>query len=160
MLGVLVAGAWVASGWWVIGLTYHRPGSAGGSLGGSTHNVLYVYTLDGVVIFGTQSSSPNPSGFSITPRLEKAGWSLWHWSWGGGGGPGGGSPRSFDCTAPLWPVPVVLWGAGALLLRSGRLARRRALTGMCAACGYSLAGLAAGAPCPECGRGGGPGAVV
>jgi hypothetical protein len=53
----------------------------------------------------------------------------------------------------LWPIPLLLWTPAALLLRSGYLARRRANTGSCAKCGYSLARLGAGVPCPECGKG-------
>ena len=55
----------------------------------------------------------------------------------------------------LWPFPVLLWASGGWLVWSGRRARRRAMTGVCLKCGYDLVGLAAGAPCPECGGGGG-----
>jgi hypothetical protein len=56
-------------------------------------------------------------------------------------------------TMPLWPIPLLLCTPAALLLRSASLARRRANTGACTKCGYSLSGLAADTPCPECGKG-------
>lgn len=53
----------------------------------------------------------------------------------------------------LWPLVLVMLGGGAWLVWSGARARRRADTARCAGCGYSLAGLAADSPCPECGKG-------
>ena len=72
-------------------------------------------------------------------------WLLWCWSME--------SPE--DCTLcrlvmPLWaPAGAALIG-GALLARSGWLARRRA-SGCCVRCGYDLRGLEDTAQCPECG---------
>ena len=50
---------------------------------------------------------------------------------------------------PMW-IPVAMVGVPTWLLwrRLGRLAR----SGVCPACGYDLAGLAAAVPCPECGE--------
>lgn len=55
---------------------------------------------------------------------------------------------------PLW-IPLLLVSAPtALLWRADRRAARREKAGLCAACGYDRRGLAASAPCPECGNAG------
>ena len=51
---------------------------------------------------------------------------------------------------PLWPFVVA---GGTVSVLCWRRRRRLARIGCCNACGYSLSGLPAGAPCPECGRG-------
>ncbi len=53
----------------------------------------------------------------------------------------------------LWPFPILLCGAAAAFLHAGFRARRRALGNKCKSCNYDLTGLAAGAACPECGKG-------
>jgi hypothetical protein len=52
----------------------------------------------------------------------------------------------------LWPLPLPLVGAGVWIGWLGWRARRRQKRGACPKCGYSLAGIAAGAACPECGE--------
>jgi hypothetical protein len=65
----------------------------------------------------------------------------------------GSPPVCIGHIVVLWPLPLVLGGGGTMLLRSGIIARRRAITGLCRACGYDRAGLAASSVCPECGKG-------
>ncbi len=54
-------------------------------------------------------------------------------------------------TIPAWQPAIVLAPLAWILLAGAMRERRRARMGRCAACGYPLAGLALGAPCPECG---------
>lgn len=51
---------------------------------------------------------------------------------------------------PLWPLVLASLVVTVVAWRRDAEHRRRALVGRCAACGYDLAGIAAG-PCPECG---------
>lgn len=51
----------------------------------------------------------------------------------------------------LWPMTPAGFGLGVPLVRSGRRAWKRRRAGHCPGCGYELAGLSPGAPCPECG---------
>ncbi len=53
---------------------------------------------------------------------------------------------------PLWLPFLLVALPTALAWRLDILVRRRAVSGKCKSCGYSLAGLAPTAPCPECGK--------
>lgn len=62
------------------------------------------------------------------------------------------SPQQPDSLAVAGWWPVLIVGLGALwFLHADHRARRRAASGACPSCGYSMAGLAHGATCPECG---------
>lgn len=53
---------------------------------------------------------------------------------------------------PLWSILAVVAAPTAWFWYRDRRSLRRAEVGCCPACGYDLAGLGAGAVCPECGK--------
>jgi hypothetical protein len=74
----------------------------------------------------------------------------WTWTWWVWGDiPNDG--RSDAHVYSVWPVSPLLCVVGAALFFPGYRAARRTRRQQCPRCAYSLAGIAPGAPCPECG---------
>ena len=150
-LGVLVAAVWVASGWW-------RADRIAGWYAAHIQNGSVYRERFGPFIPGKY---PDPGPWRVSPIEDYPGTWKWKatygfaapvdWSFGVASQEDLGGVKVL--TVVLWPIPLLLWTPAALLLRSGIIARRRAMTGSCAKCGYSLAGLGDGALCPECGKG-------
>jgi hypothetical protein len=84
-----------------------------------------------------------PPGWHVVPRTD---WRarIWRPTWEAS------APRT-SVTVPFWLPAVFTLGASLAAWRRDAAARRRACAGACARCGYSRAGLDAGAACPECG---------
>jgi hypothetical protein len=142
-LGMLVAAAWL----WTASNTFRR-----------MNDHWLIGLRGGTMLVGCRWGDWGPSamlevseGRILPPPIRLP--AEWEWWWWGS--------RCFqlksgygcvEVVLPLWPIPLLLCTLAALLLRSGILACRRSNTGSCAHCGYSLAGLAADLPCPECGK--------
>lgn len=137
-LAFIIASVWLASGW--LGCSYAWRSTRSVTL--ATGWVEYSH------------ARPNGPVFKVPfelPSLGPAdGWYLWSRAHG---------PRwRYDLliestyshttyAVPLWPIPLVLFAIGALLL----FIIRPRLPYLCTNCRYDRRGIPASAPCPECG---------
>ena len=131
--------AWVASAIW----TSFFMAQFGDSVSLRTGTVSYLWTTHEKrleIISKTGCSLQRQWNWYCSPRQVPMEW------WGGIAGNTG---RTM-IWVPLWPFVVA---GGTVSVLCWRRRRRLARIGCCKACGYSLSGLPAGAPCPECGRG-------
>jgi hypothetical protein len=138
-----MAGAWTASGWWWI--QWERS---------STCPNFSILTERGgvrghIILEDHRTSQPVNASFKgplrHDPQLPHKGWTWkldWRRYWNG---------RYYRFTIPFWLPTVVCGVPGLLLARREWRNYRRHGADQCQACGYSRAGLAAGAACPECG---------
>jgi hypothetical protein len=158
-LGTLIAALWAFSGWWRTGYYFDNGKSAVQLESG------YLIYLGNVGPF-----RGDPDGFYVWAAAGRGLLQRFTW-WQGVGymneksifisfqfGVGSyvsaaSSSNFVTAFLLLWPFPLVVWAAGGVCLRSSILARRRALASKCKSCNYDLTGLAAGAACPECGKG-------
>lgn len=146
---VLLLVVWVMSAWWYAGFQSHW-----------NRNEFDADAHNGTVgiVWGRPDDAPGAPfiewEFDLT--LDDRGGPLWFRLRGEWYLRHDGPPLSRDVTYvmfPIWfPLVIVLTGT-SLVWRADLRAMRRAREGLCAACGYDLAGTAAGAVCPECGRG-------
>ncbi len=129
-LAAVLAFAWVWSAFRYVGV--YTPW--GGSLTISS----------GLLHLSDTDSWPVPPQGTTVVRGENV-WGLrWWFDWYA-------QPGLWQIAVPLWFMSSLASIASALSWRVDVRARRMALADACTACGYSRAGLALNAPCPECG---------
>jgi len=142
--GLLTAALWVVSGW-------YSPGIQLGRVHVGVHRGLLV---------ASSSYSVVAAGPRDVPATE--------FVWAKGADDAVGFQLSFNelppelasaarmyqvvpAAIPLWPIWLLSLTGGAILNRWDRRAHLLK-SGRCRSCGYPLAGLPPGVPCPECGK--------
>lgn len=129
MVCLLIAAAWAANYRWNWG--YFRTVRG---------NVAGVGIYSGALLLGQYSREPvDPSGWWLARNIHGFPYCLPLWNRDGSGGR--------QLLVPLWLVLLVTAAPTTWLWYR----ERRLHLGECP-CGYSLAGLTPGAPCPECGK--------
>lgn len=137
VVAVLLAAAWWMSDWRWIG--YLGPG---GSFCVVERGVIGVgYGPEWATPRDGKTRDAPPTGFhGGSVPLEYEWWFVLVWE-----------PGHRAVGVPLWfPVGIVV-GLSTVVWRRDWLSQRRAILGHCAKCRYDRRGLAAAAPCPECG---------
>jgi len=129
-LTVLQLVVWVGSGWMTIGYAPVRGPTAALAAG----VVIVLIPTTGL----TASARPGWTAKQESSKFQ------WWFSFLG-------NQRVKVCIVPLWSPALLSLLATAAAWRADAKYMRRVRVGLCAACGYDRAGLAAGAVCPECG---------
>lgn len=144
VLTLLLLVVWIGSGWWYGEVEWLAPfhwmrlGASEGSL---------------FLSFGSWDSGLSHSTLSFEPRANN--WNGWRDLIGRWDTFRTLVPYGWSVACPIWVVMGIVFASTSLVWRTDVRAMRRAREGLCAACGYDLVGLAgtaAGAVCPECGR--------
>jgi hypothetical protein len=141
-LALLTFSAWLTSGW-------------GAFVINTGHICIrFQYGLMVTDWYSLARSGPLTTWYPFRPLAEPT-WQMWRWGdqYDSYTEPSGRLVEVPNFAMPGWLLPVLLTGAGVPFLRWGIVARRRARTGLCPACGYDMRGLTDGVRCPECGKG-------
>lgn len=138
VIAVLACALWLVSGWCAVGW------GRAFTIAESARRVFVVADRGCLMLLRLDyfDSSGDPKGFFARPHDREFLWlpQVGGVEWGGG------------LRVPFWAVALTAAGFSAWAWRRDALAARIALGRACPFCRYSLVGLPAGTPCPECGR--------
>ena len=130
VVAVLLAAAWVGSGW--RGIALRSPKASGITVFHGEMTVAWVY---GDSMF---------AGWRVATAREKHYGLLWRFAWRP-------NPKGWVCFVPLVAFAIVAGALAAIPWGIDVVARLRTKKGLCPKCKYDRTGLRPGAVCPECG---------